>query len=88
LTFSFEKYAEDIADEKSPDIGWMEYPDYVDPGNNSLSYNPTEFCGKSIACKIKRDYFGFFMHFIQHCFICRPPNSTVSEDAGIEPQKD
>ena len=53
LTFSFEKYAEDIADEKSPDIGWMEYPDYVDPGNNSLSYNPTEFCGESIACKIK-----------------------------------
>ncbi len=22
---------------------------------------------------------------IQHCFICRPTDSTVSEDAGIEP---
>jgi len=27
----------------------------------------------------------FFMYFIQHCFICRPSDSTVSEDAGIEP---
>ncbi len=24
------------------------------------------------------------MSFIQHCFICRPSDSTVSEDAGIE----
>ncbi len=23
---------------------------------------------------------------IQHCFICRPSDSTVSEDAGIEPR--
>ena len=34
---------------------------------------------------------GFFcifscMYFIQHCFICRPSDSTVSEDAGIEPR--
>ncbi len=27
----------------------------------------------------------FFIYFIQHCFICRPSDSTVSEDAGIEP---
>ena len=26
------------------------------------------------------------MCFIQHCFICRPSNFTVSEDAGIEPR--
>ncbi len=26
-----------------------------------------------------------FMYFIQHCFICRPLDSTVSDDAGIEP---
>jgi hypothetical protein len=27
------------------------------------------------------------MYCIQHCFICRPPSdSTVSEDAGIEPR--
>jgi hypothetical protein len=26
------------------------------------------------------------MYDIQHCFICRPSNSTVSEDAGIEPR--
>jgi hypothetical protein len=26
------------------------------------------------------------MHDIQHCFICRPSDSTVTEDAGIEPR--
>ncbi len=25
------------------------------------------------------------MYVIQHCFICRPSDSTVSEEAGIEP---
>ncbi len=28
---------------------------------------------------------GIFMYDIQHCFICQPSDSTVSEDAGIEP---
>ncbi len=27
-----------------------------------------------------------FMFIIQHCFICCPSDSTVSEDAGIEPR--
>ncbi len=27
-----------------------------------------------------------FIYVIQHCFICRPSDSTVSEDAGIEPR--
>jgi hypothetical protein len=26
------------------------------------------------------------IYYIQHCFICRPSDSTVSEDAGIEPR--
>jgi hypothetical protein len=26
------------------------------------------------------------IYFLQHCFICRPSDSTVSEDAGIEPR--
>jgi hypothetical protein len=26
------------------------------------------------------------MYVIQHCIICRPSDSTVSEDAGIEPE--
>jgi hypothetical protein len=26
------------------------------------------------------------MYDIQHCFICRPSESTVTEDAGIEPR--
>ncbi len=27
-----------------------------------------------------------FVYFIQHCFICHPSGSTVSEDAVIEPR--
>ncbi len=37
---------------------------------------------------LKGDFLGFFflfMYDIQHCFICRPTDSTVSEDAGVEP---
>jgi hypothetical protein len=37
---------------------------------------------------LKRDFFGFFSFFvydIQHCLICRPSDTTVSEDAGIDP---
>jgi hypothetical protein len=30
--------------------------------------------------------FSFFKYDIQHCFICRPSDSTASEDAGIEPR--
>ncbi len=26
------------------------------------------------------------MYCIQHCFICLPSDSTVSEDAGIDPR--
>jgi hypothetical protein len=29
-------------------------------------------------------YSEFSMYIIQHCFICRPSDSAVSEDAGIE----
>ncbi len=34
------------------------------------------------------DFLDFFssMYCIQHCFICRPSDSTVSEDDGIEPR--
>jgi hypothetical protein len=28
----------------------------------------------------------FGVYDIQHCFICRPSDSTVSEDAAIEPR--
>jgi hypothetical protein len=30
--------------------------------------------------------FLFFSYYIQHCFICRPSDSTVPTDAGIEPR--
>ncbi len=36
----------------------------------------------------KGDFWVFFLFMfdIQHCFICRPADSTVSVDAGIEPR--
>ncbi len=38
--------------------------------------------------KLKQgEFLNFFrMYFIQHCFICQPSDSTVSEDAGIKPR--
>jgi hypothetical protein len=37
---------------------------------------------------IKGDFLDFFLfkYDTPHCFICRPSDSTVSEDAGIEPR--
>jgi hypothetical protein len=34
--------------------------------------------------KVKEGFLIFFMYVIQHCFICRPSDSTVLEVAGIE----
>jgi hypothetical protein len=31
----------------------------------------------------KGDFLGFLQYFRQHCFICRPSDSTVLEGAGI-----
>ncbi len=36
--------------------------------------------------KHKQGDFFLCTYCIQHCIICRPSNSTVSEDAGIEPR--
>jgi hypothetical protein len=37
---------------------------------------------------VNEDFYGLFvfMYVIQHCFICRHSDSTVSEDAGIAPK--
>jgi hypothetical protein len=46
----------------------------------------------STARSYKWDYgeniflFFFCLYNIQHCFICRPSDSTVPTDAGIEPR--
>ncbi len=41
-----------------------------------------------LLVNIKQGDFDFFspMYCIQHCFVCRPSDSTVSENAGIEPR--
>ncbi len=40
---------------------------------------------ESVRGDYKRGIF-FSVYCIQHCFFCRPSDSTVSEDAGIEPR--
>jgi hypothetical protein len=42
----------------------------------------SESCLKSSLFVVKET----FKYFIQKCFICRLRDSTVSEDAGIEPR--
>jgi hypothetical protein len=48
-------------------------PDSVGSEVKDRIFNGVSFFG---------DFFSFYV--IQHCFICRPSDSTVSEDAGIE----
>ena len=39
----------------------------------------------TFRCLRAKYFLGFFkLYFIQHCFLCRPSDSIVSEDAGIE----
>ncbi len=47
------------------------------------SINTIAFLGVKI---LKGDFLDFFMYDIQHCFICRLSDSTVSKDAEIEPR--
>jgi hypothetical protein len=42
--------------------------------------------GWGVALNYQQANFCFFMNFIQHCFICCPSDSIVSEEAGIEPR--
>jgi hypothetical protein len=38
-----------------------------------------------VPCHVFPLHIFFFSYYIQHCFICRPSDSTVPTDAGIEP---
>ncbi len=52
--------------------------------------------GQSYVSRLPKYFFFFLIFFggifsfcsynIQHCFICRPSDSTVPTDAGIEPR--
>jgi hypothetical protein len=44
-----------------------------------------EYITATLTLLFEGGFFGIFlfMYVIQHCFICRPSDSTVSEDAGI-----
>ncbi len=69
-------------------ISRMENPSETQTCNqlaSSLVSAPSSNMSSNPRTKLDFDFF-FFMYDIQHCFICRPSDSTVSGDAGIEPR--
>ncbi len=39
---------------------------------------------ETVKQSLKGNFWGDFLYYFKHCFIFRPANSTVSEDAGIK----
>jgi hypothetical protein len=65
--------------------GWLLYVDsLLDCCVHSRKITPlSHIYSKHSYFNVKKD---FFLHVIQHCFICRLSDFTVPEDAGIEPK--
>jgi hypothetical protein len=65
----------------------MDSSEWEQKPSNAEKY---QFKRKEIPIKrfgnLKEDFLDFFMYVIPHGFICRPSDSTMSEDAGIEPR--
>ncbi len=66
-------------------------PDSLDDVIQDLFFRKMPGYIREIDYKIfNRGIFGIFfsscLYYIQHCFICRPSDFTVSENAGIEPR--
>jgi len=53
-------------------------------GRIPLTDNSVADLKKLLKIMVQRNFLDFFMYFIQQCFICRPSDSTVSEDTEIE----
>ncbi len=57
------------------------------PFHTTATWNIWNFMKTTSLCSLRGIFLDFFfVYCIQHCFICRPSDSTVSEDAGIEPR--
>ncbi len=52
--------------------------------NETLSIDRLSHYREKVNHFYRLSLWTFFMYVIQHCFICRPSDSAVSEDAGIE----
>jgi hypothetical protein len=64
---------------------------YERPEGNALPTHPgsspsTDFTSGPANFTIEWSFFWIFNHFIQRCIISRSSDSTVSENAGIEPK--
>ncbi len=59
---------------------WADLPELWGPAEK---VDPAS-CRLSLSPSFTRQVFSMSMYCIQHCFICRPSDSIVSEDAGID----
>jgi hypothetical protein len=54
--------------------------------HDAAEFHPPLVAAGHSATHILSTFLGdFFSYYIQHCFLCRPSDSTVPTDAGIEP---
>jgi hypothetical protein len=69
-------------------LGWPTKKLYTKTGHITSETAGYHFKTLALRLMIKRGFFFlfFFMYDSQHCFICHPSDSTVSEDARIEPR--
>jgi hypothetical protein len=71
-------------DSSHPGCGGLRWRRVPSPSGARVRVRPLDNSGETLDYHL---FFGFvFIYFLQHCFICRPSDSTVSEDAGIETQ--
>jgi hypothetical protein len=67
---------------------WRHWPsnDVKPPPFNGRERRPAMYSSSILFGFIIFLLIYFFSYFIQHCFICRPSDSTVPTDAWIEPR--
>ncbi len=82
------EWRESLALYKSFNIQWCNvYPDMAFPCTfYSTSIALFRICIPFFFKYFFGGFFSFCSYNIQHCFICRPSDSTVPTDAGIEPR--
>jgi hypothetical protein len=69
-------------------LQWLNYQQNVTLSQLSAAGHSDPEADTDRRNLLKGEFFGFFflMYVIQRCFICRSSDSTVSEDARIEPR--
>ncbi len=67
-------------------VGWPAGASPPRPTSGSGSHPPDPGSTKHVYIFFSGGFFWIFKYFIQHYYICRPSDSTVPVNAGIEPR--